>query len=59
MLGFYIKIVAGHICAQLSGQNILLLQTIVQVQQAVRWNRNVSMLSLDTEGIFKTLILAF
>ena len=56
LLGFY-KIVAGHVCAQLGGKNIILLETIVQVQQAVRWNRNVSMLSLDTAGIFKTTFL--
>ena len=58
LLGFY-KIVAGHVCAQLGGKNIILLETIVQVQQAVRWNRNVSMLSLDTAGIFKTTFFGF
>ena len=44
-------IVAGHVCTQLGGENVLLFEIIVQVQQAVRWNRNVSMLSLDTQGI--------
>ena len=46
-------IVAGHVCTQLSGENVILFEIIVQVQQAVRWNRNVSMLSLDTQGIFR------
>ena len=46
-------IVAGHVCTQLGGENVILFEIIVQVQQAVRWNRNVSMLSLDTQGIFR------
>ena len=43
---------SGHFKLELS-ENLVLLQAVLQVQQAVRWNRNVSMLSLDTQGIFR------